>query len=73
MQSAISYFTNEEWESSCEKIVKSLACSDFEQISGREDSFVWGICAFGDQKTPPPLSFPEIKSCSLSLMMGSTL
>ncbi|CAL8999680.1 unnamed protein product, partial [Prunus brigantina] len=26
MQSAISYFTNEEWESSCEKIAKSLAC-----------------------------------------------
>ncbi|TQE10001.1 hypothetical protein C1H46_004423 [Malus baccata] len=33
------------------------------EISGKEESFVWGICAFGDQKTPPPLSFPELKTC----------
>lgn len=26
MQSAISYFTEKEWESSCEKIATSLAC-----------------------------------------------
>ncbi|ONI00919.1 hypothetical protein PRUPE_6G111800 [Prunus persica] len=39
--------------------------NEMREISGKEDSFVWGICAFGDQKTPPPLSFPEIKSCTL--------
>ncbi|KAM5584267.1 hypothetical protein ABKV19_003901 [Rosa sericea] len=35
------------------------------EIGGKEDSFLWGICVFGDQRTPPPLAFPELKSCTV--------
>ncbi|KAB2606644.1 hypothetical protein D8674_006361 [Pyrus ussuriensis x Pyrus communis] len=33
------------------------------EINVKEESFVWGICTFGDQKTPPSLCFPELKTC----------
>ncbi|KAK9940019.1 hypothetical protein M0R45_016697 [Rubus argutus] len=35
------------------------------EIGGKEDSFLWGICVFGDQKTPSPLAIPELKSCTM--------
>ncbi|XP_009356933.2 uncharacterized protein LOC103947715 isoform X1 [Pyrus x bretschneideri] len=37
--------------------------SEMREIRVKEESFVWGICTFGDQKTPPSLSFPELKTC----------
>ncbi|XP_004287554.1 PREDICTED: uncharacterized protein LOC101295940 isoform X2 [Fragaria vesca subsp. vesca] len=39
--------------------------NQIKDIGGKEDSFVWGICVFRDQKSPPPLAFPELESCAL--------
>ncbi|KAK6936102.1 hypothetical protein RJ641_033132 [Dillenia turbinata] len=36
-----------------------------EEISSDDDISSWGMQVFGDQKTPPPLKFPELQSCSL--------
>ncbi|KAF3454915.1 hypothetical protein FNV43_RR05363 [Rhamnella rubrinervis] len=35
------------------------------KIGGDEDISLWGIQVFGNQKSPPPLIFPELKSCKL--------
>ncbi|XP_050369906.1 uncharacterized protein LOC126788005 [Argentina anserina] len=34
-------------------------------IGGKDDIFLWGICVFGDQKSPPPVAFPELESCTI--------
>ncbi|KDP43973.1 hypothetical protein JCGZ_05440 [Jatropha curcas] len=33
-------------------------------MGGEEEISIWGVQVFGNQKTPPPISFPELGSCS---------
>ncbi|XP_022152868.1 uncharacterized protein LOC111020493 [Momordica charantia] len=35
------------------------------QLGGEEDTSIWGLKVFGEQKTPPTLQSPELKSCHL--------
>ncbi|KAF7805643.1 uncharacterized protein G2W53_037804 [Senna tora] len=35
------------------------------ELSGEEEISLWGVQAFGDQKTFPPLDFSELESCNL--------
>ncbi|TXG73779.1 hypothetical protein EZV62_002358 [Acer yangbiense] len=44
-----------------------LISCDFhmQDISGEEEISDWGLQVFGNQKTPPPVDFPQLGSCKL--------
>ncbi|KAJ7947878.1 Actin protein 2/3 complex subunit-like protein [Quillaja saponaria] len=39
--------------------------NEIQSISGEEETSVWGVQVFGNQKVSPPLDFPELGNCKL--------